>query len=99
MTYHEYLNSIEWQRTRKHKLEEAHGRCQLCDCGAGVCVHHRTYDRLFNERLDDLIVLCQSCHDRFHDKLPPTPTTVEEPRRNMTLSDAQRILEQRRKSA
>jgi hypothetical protein len=31
-------------------------------------VHHRTYERVGQEQLRDLIVLCRTCHSRYHDK-------------------------------
>ena len=41
----------------------------------GDHVHHRTYDRLGHEEAADLVVLCGSCHDRFHDagEMPEAP--------------------------
>jgi nucleoside 2-deoxyribosyltransferase len=65
--YYEYLNSFQWKRLRKDKLHEAGGRCQLCNSSAQpLHVHHRTYDRVFNEELSDLIALCKPCHEKFH---------------------------------
>lgn len=29
-------------------------------------VHHRTYDRVYRESLDDLVILCASCHSTGH---------------------------------
>lgn len=29
-------------------------------------VHHRTYERIGNEGLDDLIVVCPRCHMKIH---------------------------------
>jgi len=65
--YHEYLSSFQWKRLRKDKLQEAGGRCQLCNSSAQpLHVHHRTYDRVFHEELSDLIALCKPCHEKFH---------------------------------
>jgi hypothetical protein len=66
--YHEYLRSEEWYALRKRKIKEAGGRCQMCSKGEPLHVHHRTYDNIFNEKLEDLIVLCKDCHEKFHDK-------------------------------
>ena len=41
-------------------------RCQLCNTGGSLQVHHRTYQRRGYERLDDLTVLCRKCHERQH---------------------------------
>lgn len=69
--YYEYLQSPEWNERRKAKLKEAGYRCQLCNSnGVKVAVHHRTYERVFNELPEDLIALCEQCHEKFHEKLP-----------------------------
>lgn len=31
-------------------------------------VHHKTYDRIGDELLDDLVLLCKSCHKAQHGK-------------------------------
>jgi hypothetical protein len=66
-TYHEYLESPEWDERRKAKLDEAGYRCQLCNKASKLSVHHRCYDRVFNELPEDLIALCKKCHQKFHD--------------------------------
>jgi len=65
--YYEYLKSPEWNKKRKAKIKEAGGRCQLCNTKGKLSVHHRTYDRVYNEILTDLIALCDNCHKKFHD--------------------------------
>lgn len=67
MPYVEYLQTPEWQETRKVALKRAKYHCQVCN-GTGVLdVHHRTYERKGEERNDDLIVLCRKCHSLFHE--------------------------------
>lgn len=70
MPYAEYLRTPEWQRRRELHRESALLRCQLCNekkrPGLTLHVHHRTYDRRASERFNDLIVLCEECHRRFH---------------------------------
>lgn len=69
--YHEYLQSPEWDERRKAKLKEAGYSCQLCNSkGKKVHVHHRSYDRVFHELPEDLIALCDTCHQKFHDVIP-----------------------------
>jgi 5-methylcytosine-specific restriction endonuclease McrA len=67
--YYRYIRSDAWREKRalffKSKLPK------LCaSCGAiwrpGFHLHHRTYKRLGNERLCDLILLCEPCHDALH---------------------------------
>jgi len=70
MPYQEYLQSPEWDATRKAALKRAHYRCQLCNSNGQLHVHHKTYERLGTEYTSDLIVLCRGCHAKFHDKEP-----------------------------
>jgi hypothetical protein len=69
--YAAYLETPHWHKTRKAALERAEHRCQICNTMAGeLHVHHRTYVRCpGHERSADLTVLCETCHDRFHDRL------------------------------
>jgi hypothetical protein len=66
-SYHTYLRSEAWSAKRQAAIRRAGGRCQLCNRSGPLEVHHRTYERLGHERDDDLIVLCRSCHQAFHD--------------------------------
>lgn len=67
MPYKEYLYTYHWQRLRKLKLSEVDYRCQVCYNNQHLQVHHRTYERLGNEKLTDLTVLCDECHKLFHE--------------------------------
>ncbi len=46
-----------WQRAREHNQ----GKCELCKENHGYAVHHLTYDRLGDEDLRDLLLLCEEC--------------------------------------
>jgi hypothetical protein len=61
-----YLRSEHWRETRAAALERAEHRCQVCNSAKQLDVHHRTYERLGEERPADLTVLCRTCHDRHH---------------------------------
>ncbi len=68
--YHEYLASPEWQIKRSAMLWICENRCQICNSSRDQSIldtHHRTYDRIGNERPGDLIVLCRDCHTLFHE--------------------------------
>lgn len=73
VNYAEYIRSEAWQIRRKWKLEQADFKCQVCNSGGELHVHHRTYARLGSERENDLTVLCKKCHEKFHDRLPAKP--------------------------
>jgi len=64
--YQDYLKSEAWQGKRKLALERAKYACQLCSSPNNLQVHHRTYERIGNELLEDLTVLCDGCHKHFH---------------------------------
>lgn len=67
MPYHEYLQTPEWKERKERHLKRVGYRCQICNAsGVTLHVHHRTYERRGNERYEDLIVLCESCHRLFH---------------------------------
>lgn len=76
VNYHAYLQSPEWQAKRVLALDRAGGRCQLCNRATRLHVHHRTYERLGNEDLSDLTVLCADCHEHFHGKDGSKPRRV-----------------------
>ena len=62
-----YLKTMVWDNTRKKKLKEAGYKCQLCSkTGAELHVHHNSYERIGDEDMNDLIVLCEDCHKKFH---------------------------------
>lgn len=63
--YHRHMNSAKWHRTRRAKLAQQ-SCCEVCDSKEQLDVHHKTYKRFGNERLEDLVVLCRNCHDAFH---------------------------------
>lgn len=70
--YAAYLASPEWKARRRYYYAKALHRCELCGhssdaMGKGLNVHHRTYERLGREFDADVIVLCRSCHEKFHD--------------------------------
>jgi replicative DNA helicase len=66
MPYEEYLQTPEWTERRALMIERAGNRCQVCNSGEDLNVHHRTYERRGNEGPGDLTVLCQPCHALFH---------------------------------
>jgi hypothetical protein len=62
--YQNYMNSQEWRAKREKVLIFWGNRCALCNSQDRIQVHHRTYERLGQELLTDLIPLCYKCHDR-----------------------------------
>lgn len=64
--YHEYLLTPQWQTKRENVLIFWGHRCALCFSDINIEVHHRTYKRLGNELMTDLIALCSDCHSDHH---------------------------------
>ena len=64
--YQSYLESQEWEFKRMDCLAYYRHRCGACYSKENLEVHHRTYERIFNEEPSDLIALCRDCHEKFH---------------------------------
>ena len=70
-TYLAYLDSQEWWTIRKQAMRRANFRCER-ESPSGprhegpLEVHHRHYDNLGHEALDDVEVLCHGCHRNEH---------------------------------
>ncbi len=65
IAHRQYLKSATWKDIREQVLKRDHYTCQKC-FKPGSDVHHKTYKRWENEKLNDLITLCRCCHDQWH---------------------------------
>jgi 5-methylcytosine-specific restriction endonuclease McrA len=64
--YRKYLESPEW-RTRADAAKARFGnRCALCNSDDRLEAHHRTYERVGEELVEDLVPLCVDCHGAYH---------------------------------
>lgn len=79
MTYDEYMGSTEWSARARLARRRAGYRCMLCYRRAPLEVHHRTYERLGNEKDTDVIALCAECHARHHDRLDEMLCNSQQP--------------------
>lgn len=72
MEYREFLQTPYWKAVAG-EVRRKHGfKCQLCNDNHNIAVHHRTYENhgyehMYHVMRDDLIVLCDKCHKKFHD--------------------------------
>lgn len=68
--YQDYINSRAWEVMRARVIARDGGVCRKCGCRghskAPLQVHHMTYARFGNERDEDLITLCKTCHKAVH---------------------------------
>lgn len=68
MPYVDYLKTEHWSKVRKMMLNKSAYKCQLCSSKEKLNVHHNNYNHMWNETENDLIVLCEKCHKKFHNK-------------------------------
>jgi len=71
MNYKEYIQSDEWKALRQKRLEKDGLCCILCKASMWLICHHLTYDNIFQEDINDLVILCHRCHVRVHRICPP----------------------------
>jgi hypothetical protein len=75
--YETYLETPHWQAFRKQVLESQKERlgyncCEKCDDPqsdtreTALHLHHLTYERLGEERFEDVTIICRACHDKEH---------------------------------
>jgi hypothetical protein len=66
--YDAFIRGDVWRAIRKKALAFYGKRCHACrSTENGLHVHHATYTRFGgNERMTDLRILCQSCHEAIH---------------------------------
>lgn len=67
-SYKDYLKSEHWIKIST-ELKDRIKKCQLCSSTKNLNVHHNTYKNLGHEEPEDLIVLCNECHKKFHNIL------------------------------
>ena len=78
MPYKEYLLTEHWQEVRQRALERSGNRCDMGCASKKLHVHHRTYERRGFERDEDVRVLCEECHGKFHDIAEPENQQIDE---------------------
>jgi hypothetical protein len=68
MPYDEYLKTEYWRRIRLVVLAYSRHRCERCERGGMLQVHHKSYAFRGREHLaiDTLEALCESCHRKEH---------------------------------
>lgn len=65
--YKRYISSLKWKNFKQDIIDERGASCEECrkPCDK-LDLHHKTYDRLFNEGREDVVLLCRSCHEKVH---------------------------------
>lgn len=67
--YSKYLKSDNWRLIREKLFAKRGEKCELCGKCWKIQVHHKTYKNVYKEKLEDLQVLCATCHQKTHDKI------------------------------
>lgn len=71
--YQLYLASREWAVLKEAVRARSGGKCERCLYAPGEQVHHQTYERVYAERLDDLLHVCAPCHEFVSGKRQDDP--------------------------
>lgn len=68
-SYNFYVNKRHprWLAVREKAIKKYGNKCMACGSTSNIHVHHATYERLYNEKIGDLRVLCASCHEYLHE--------------------------------
>ncbi len=66
--YTAYLGSREWAEKRESVRRRGGGICERCKKNPMYACNHLSYERRYNERLEDLRAVCQECHKFIHGK-------------------------------
>ncbi|WP_353265854.1 HNH endonuclease [Gemmatimonas sp.] len=70
--YRHYLASNAWTLRKAGVHRRADGKCEMCSASSRLDVHHVDYTRVGKEQVEDLRLLCRSCHGIQHaTKRPP----------------------------
>lgn len=72
----EYMRTQQWKDLKAERMRIARNKCECCGSPFNLHLHHVTYIRLTKERIEDLLILCSSCHDKMHKKLGKDRATI-----------------------
>lgn len=69
--YLAYLKTKQWYAIKANVIKIRGPACEKCGAKsppAKLQLHHLTYANLYNELLEDLQLLCSTCHKKEHSK-------------------------------
>jgi hypothetical protein len=103
--YLDYIRSEEWFNLKIDLLQKRGCNCERCGKKKHplkLQIHHKTYERLFNERESDLIIVCRICHMKEHGlikepkiKKPKVKKKVKKPKKYSGLQSRDVKLQKR----
>lgn len=74
-----YMKTEQWAKLKQTRLKIAQNKCECCSSTHRLHLHHVTYERLTQEHIDDVAILCggiNGCHNRIHNILGYDRTTL-----------------------
>ena len=66
MDYNDYIHSEHWRHFREQTLIFYGYKCVVCSDTDKLAVHHKTYENRGRETFNDVIVVCNKCHETIH---------------------------------
>jgi hypothetical protein len=67
--YARYLQSPRWRALTRAVRIRAKGKCEICWRWDGEECAHLTYERIFNERMTDVLWVCKRCHRELDSRI------------------------------
>ena len=64
--YRSYMKSFAWKQKREEAFRHYGWVCNRCNGTLKLHVHHKSYARLGDEKMSDLEILCEECHQKHH---------------------------------
>lgn len=71
-----YMQTKQWSELKEHRLRIAQNKCEHCGSTNKLHLHHVTYERLTQEHIEDVVILCEECHNKVHFILGYNRTTL-----------------------
>jgi hypothetical protein len=71
--YNDYMRSEAWRELASAVRHDMGNCCEFCHAPAAEAIlhcHHMTYERFGRENKEDLLVLCELHHSRYHEWFP-----------------------------
>ncbi|MGG1515463.1 HNH endonuclease signature motif containing protein [Paenibacillus oryzisoli] len=72
MPYLEYLKTDHWRHFRSESIKFYQQKCQLCgkkeEKISNLHLHHNSYVNRGRETFNDVVLLCNTCHKKHHNK-------------------------------
>lgn len=71
-----YMQTEQWKQLKQTRLMIAQYKCECCGSANRLHLHHVTYERLTQELIEDVVILCEECHSKLHSILGYDRTTL-----------------------